>query len=321
MANSVLAAQLDTLAEIHDTAGSTYKAAAYKKAATGVRAAPEITAENADDITVPGVGDKIRGKIIEFLNTGKIREIEANRAEMTARAELEKILGVGPATAGKWIKDGITTVAALRDAIGAGKIKLNNMQSLGLKYVDDLSRRIPRDEVTAIVGKISGIVTGIDPAAIVTCAGSYRRGAESSGDIDIIVTNRGTFVEDLIRRVIAAVEVAPEFIARVSEGDERYTFLWRCCDVGHSCVVRQVDILNIKYTQYYPALVYFTGSWEFNEAMRGFAKSKGYRLNQHGLFRGDVLVPTRSEEEVFDALGLVWVPPADRRGAADVIEK
>jgi DNA polymerase/3'-5' exonuclease PolX len=178
--------------------------------------------------------------------------------------------------------------------------------------------------------------------SVVTICGSYRRGLPFSSDIDILISNPTINISNplILREIKTMLERDPNYIIELSIGKERYTFLYRS---SASNKVRQIDILNLPYFQYYPGILYFTGSWEFNERMRGYAKQHGFRLNQKGLFRittrtsksrgktakyikksssagptqfTETLIVTNSEEEIFSALGLQYVAPENRNVSA-----
>lgn len=323
MLNSDLIIALEELQNITKILGQVYREKAYKKAIAELKKLPfTITAENLDYVfdvhKVPGVGEGIKAKIKEWVTTGKVADLEKLRNDPKVKAyrELSKIAGVGPATIEKWWRMGVRSLVQLRKAVSADKIILNNMQKYGLRYYDDLNERIPRDEVTALGECIKGILIQLDPRVVLEISGSYRRGSTTSGDIDILVSNKEQFIDDLLPSMCDMLTRDPNFVDLLSEGSERVTFLYRSPVSGK---VRQIDVLNIRYPSYGAALLYFTGSWEFNAAMRGYARAKGYRLNQDGLYKyvGKgakklELVPSKTEEEIFDILGIEYVRPEDR---------
>lgn len=320
--NITLINALHELQEFAKITHQSYKEKAYKRVILEIkRLTYPITTLNVEDVLrshkIPGVGDSLAAKIKEFIFTGRIKELDFLRNDERVKSyqELGKITGVGPATIERWMSMGITTLSAVRNASDSGKITLNNMQKYGLEYYNDLCERILRNEVTEIGNAIKKILTRIDPIIIFTIAGSYRRGSETSGDIDILVSNRERFNNNLFKLLIDELQKDNNFIITLSSGESRVTFLYR----GPYNKVRQIDILNIKYSSYYAALLYFTGSDLFNEAMRSYAKIKGMRLNQHGLYKyigkkekHVVLIPTNSEEEIFAEIGLKYVIPAER---------
>jgi DNA polymerase/3'-5' exonuclease PolX len=278
-----------------------YQQAAYQRAIDALRAANPT---NTSSPVIPSViGASIRAKIAEFLATGRIGELETQRSQARARAELGAIMGAGPACVGRWIDMGILSVADLRRACAAGSVTLTRMQKLGVRYYDDLNQRIPRNEVEAIGAAICRAATS-HPRATCTLAGSYRRGAATSGDVDCLVVGCST------RELLSVLETDPKFVDTIMIGDEKASVLYK------GTRVRQVDLLCVDAAGYFAALCYFTGGAIHNVQMRAAAKEQGYRLNQAGLYKmtpdGPVIVPLRSEKELYDTLGVCYVEPTDR---------
>jgi DNA polymerase IV len=170
--------------------------------------------------------------------------------------------------------------------------------------------------------------------------GSYRRGAESSGDIDIIVTKPGTrstselrgFLDELVRRLEAEGFLVARLASSRPGGDGSK---WHgCCvlprglgvkdDTAYCPVWRRIDILLVPGTQKGAALIYFTGNDIFNRSMRLLASKKGMRLNQRGLYKDALrgpgrakvtegeLVEGRDERRIFEILGVKWREPHER---------
>jgi DNA polymerase beta len=315
---------LERLAQIADIRGDTRREKAYRGAALGISrlrwsisASPWLLGSEK----IPGVGRGILRKITEYVETGSIAELVdlENSSEITAYKVFTKIAGVGPRTAADWVRNGIYDLATLRRAISGEfkhTVELNTVQKYGLIYYADLNERIPRAEVAEIGSDLIAILRRLDKGIVCEIVGSYRRGAETSGDIDII-TSGGYSLKEL--EVIYRRD--PSFIATFSIGVERFTFIYR----GVSGRVRQIDVLKLPLQQYWSGLLYFTGSWEFNAAMRGYAKSKGFLLNQRGLFKKDgkreIPVEVASERDIFDKLELKYVEPAGRVGVNDIVVK
>jgi DNA polymerase/3'-5' exonuclease PolX len=313
-------ADLEELQDIASVLGEVYKAKEYRRVAGVLRQLPyAVTAENLTDVARRHkIGEAIMRKLREKLDSGHISELESLRssARVASYRALGKIMGVGPNTIEKWLKIGVDSLPRLRHAIGAGRITLTNTQKYGLTYYADLNTRIPRAEIAILGRVVKDLLIEGDPGAIFELAGSYRREAATSGDVDILVSNRGHFDENLLRNMIAKLELDSRFIAPIVLGTERTTFIYMSPLSG---LARQIDVLNIRYASFYAALLYFTGSWEFNESMRGYAKSKGYRLNQSGLYKitknNLKPIPAASEADIFRTLELEYIPPAGRNGA------
>jgi DNA polymerase/3'-5' exonuclease PolX len=303
----------EQLAQIYENIGDEYRAKAYRGAILSLsNLSYEITKNNLPNLKgdgkIPGIGKGILGNLTEILTTGECSELTKlkNSPEISAYEVFNKILGVGSSTIASWIKLKIYNINDLNAAVGAGKVALTHMQQLGLRYYDDLNKRIPRDEVTSIISEIKDCFKN-SYEIIFTAAGSYRRGAPSSGDIDILITSK-TYINNYLQHTHEKLKRLKGFIDMVSLGEQRYTFLYK----SHS-ICRQIDLLYIDYMSYYAALCYFTGSDEFNRYMRGVAKSKNYLLNQKGLFKktpkGKKLIVVKNEEELFAVVGIKWIPP------------
>ncbi|XP_056364637.1 DNA polymerase beta isoform X5 [Oenanthe melanoleuca] len=134
-----------------------------------------------------GVGAKIAEKIDEFLSTGKLRKLEKIRQDDTSASInlLTRVTGIGPAAARKFVEEGIKTLEDLRKI----EHKLTHHQRIGLKYFEDFEKRIPREEMLQMQEIVLKEIKKLDPNYIATVCGSFRRGAESSGDMDVLLTH------------------------------------------------------------------------------------------------------------------------------------
>jgi DNA polymerase/3'-5' exonuclease PolX len=278
------------LSEYAGLAGDTARAAAYQKAAgytyTGIVNGPKMTAVAK-----------------EVISTGKCSELDAltRDPKMQSLKKLSAIIGVGPKTAHKWYEAGARDIISARKM--AVELGLTNAQRLGLKYYYKLQQRIPRQIVRSVAARIEQAVRKLDKSAIFTVAGSYRRGQLDSGDIDILVCMDHPNISDIIENL------RDNIVGVIMSGKERLSILYK-----DRLMVMQVDILNINIDSYYAALVYFTGSQQFNLRMRGYAKAQGYRLNQAGLYRLPNMenVRVQSERDVFEILHMEYLEPANR---------
>lgn len=316
----------DIIAELRglaDLAGkSSHKHIAYNAAAKsiqGVTFSLHACVAKRECPKIPYVGKKIWAIIAEFYALQDSGQPTTIRKELEAineaRSVFTKIHGVAEVTADTWIKRGILTLDQLKAAVAAGDVKLNQVQTHGLIYYADLNTRIPRAEVEKITEQVRGIIarTGITVVNPPICAGSWRRGAADSGDVDVLLSVRDTNHTGPAVKLIAK-SLGSDCVI-LSEGDTKVTFLMR----GWT-FMRQVDVLVVPAAEFGASLLYFTGSWEFNEAMRRFAKDKGWRLNQTGLYdERRKLVASETEESIFAALGLKYVDPPGRIGAASIV--
>jgi DNA polymerase beta len=192
-------------------------------------------------------------------------------------------------------------------------------QKLGVKYYEDALLRIPRAEM---VEHENTILPGLSEEFTGTIVGSYRRGAASSGDIDVLLTLPDSMPKKdqgaLFLRMIDLFKEVGYIVDALSSGPTK--FLGYCQVEGKP--VRRLDLLMIPKAEYACAILYFTGSQQFNVAFRSYALSKGYTLNEHRLQatkEGVPAVPTfEKEKDIFDFLGLQFVEPQMRRDGADV---
>lgn len=323
--NQELINELEKVRVAADVLGEVYKEKAYSNAIANIKKLDYvIDLNNLEKQKIIGVGTGIMGKIHEFLTKGYISELKQllKNKKYKAFVELSKIIGVGPATIKTWINKKIYSIADLRKAIAKSKVKLNHMQTLGLKYYIDLNLRIPRNEVGLLGNYVKKILLNIDPNIKFEITGSYRRGRIDCGDIDILVTNPKIFNESLLINFIDDIRNDKNFIDVLSKGKERVTFLYYS---PISKLVRQIDVLNLPYKSYFAAILYFTGSGPFNVSMRGYAKHLGYRLNQNGLFKIEGnklnLIVANSEKDIFDILKLQYVSPEYRVDSRQIIPK
>jgi DNA polymerase/3'-5' exonuclease PolX len=272
---------------------------------------------------VKGMGTKIREKVQEILETGQLRAAEAakERYDLKAHEELQSVYGIGPAKATELIRQGIHSVAELRRRAEKDKALLNDKQRIGLAYYEDLLQRIPREEMVeheALLLRHAPV-----PAELV---GSYRRGAASSGDVDVLLR---------VPRGQTAKEIEAAFYGYVQQlVDSGY--VQEILALGaHKCMAiarlpgaatsRRVDLLVTPDEEYACALLYFTGSDRFNVAFRQHALQRGYTLNEHRLqalpqASPQALSPPymEKEQDLFDFLGLEYVPPQERVDASSL---
>lgn len=294
-----------------------FKARAYTKAIKEIERLPAV--HSLTDVKdLPGVGTKIAAKVAEVLETGHLLEAETAKEDYSLEAynALQEVHGIGPAKARDLItKHEIKTIAALRSAAALNPDLLTHAQSVGLTYIDDLKKRIPRAEME----KHEAYVRKMLPKEFeMVVVGSYRRGLPTSGDFDVMITSRT--LSDLV-----AASHFQQFIDLLAEegylrgefarGEHKFMGVCRLVGPGRK-TYRHVDLLLCKPEEYWYTILYFTGSDVFNVSMRRHALTKGYSLSEHGLkrVRDGVPVPPamNSEKDIFDFLGLTFMTPEDR---------
>ncbi|KAF6023413.1 POLB [Bugula neritina] len=296
-----------------------HKSKAYRNAA-GVLAQHPTRVKSGDEAKkLNGIGAKIGEKIDEFIQTGKLRKLEKIRTDDTSVAinELTKVNGIGPAAAQKLVKEGIMSVEDLKKNLD----KLTHSQQVGVKHFEDFEKRIPREEMLELQKVAFDAIAEVDKLYTATVCGSFRRGAATSGDIDILLTHPNFTSEskkktDLLHKVIKKLEETGYITDSLSHGDSK--FMGVCKLKGEGQRYRRLDIRLIPHDQFYCALLYFTGSDAFNRQMRGHALDKGFTLNEYRLCpmgsQGDPgeALPVSCEEDIFDYIDFPYKKPQDR---------
>ncbi|EEY18338.1 DNA polymerase lambda [Verticillium alfalfae VaMs.102] len=265
----------------------------------------------------------------EIVTTDRLRRLEhAERdpADETLQ-RFVRIYGVGNAQASRWIAQGHRTLDDLR-----ARAVLSANQRIGIDHYDDLNTRIPRREVEALAAVVRSAAAALDPSVELIVGGSYRRGAASSGDIDLIVTREGTTsareLLPFLTRLTRTLEARGFLVAALAtsrDDDAGGGTKWHgCCvlpepeaarlhlgegvgsergsDPGapspatpYRPVWRRIDFLVVPAAELGAALLYFTGNDIFNRSMRLLAARKGMRLNQRGLYRDVLRGPDRAK--------------------------
>ncbi len=296
-----------------------FKAIAYQKVIKELKN-HEGPIRSMDDLeNIKGVGTKIRAKIEEILATGELAAAKEAAASMPISVydDLLKVHGIGPVKARKLVEEqGIKSIDDLRARVAADPTILDAAQKTGLKYYEEFNQRIPRVEMTMHENMLLATAPANMKFEIV---GSYRRGAESSGDIDVLVNfPRLKSEENIIKQFHAFVQSLQEagYITDIlALGNHKCMAVCQVPDAEH----RRLDLLLTPNEEWAFAILYFTGSDRFNVAMRAHALEQGYTLNEHRIARTDgkemASMPTfKSEKDIFDFLGLEYVKPTERTG-------
>jgi DNA polymerase/3'-5' exonuclease PolX len=202
--------------------------------------------------------------------------------------------------------------------------KLNSHQLLGVKYFHDMSQKIPRDEVQRAERILKAAAAHMNPDLQITLCGSFRRGRIKSGDIDCLITHpQITSMEKLDTHPVNILSKFVELLTNLDFLIDHLTDYGRSKYMGF-CIVKQqgkktniarrIDIRFIPYNSYGAAILYFTGSKNFNTQMRTWALGKGYSLNEYGLkkIKDNILTTCQTEEEVFEILAYPYKKPEER---------
>jgi DNA polymerase (family X) len=317
--NTEAAETFRSIADLLDVLGERFKPEAYRRAARSIDSLTEdlaAVAERNELRSVPGVGEAIEEKLREYLATGRIAYLDRLQKEVPAGvAELLRIPGLGPKTARRfWVDLGIEGPAELLAAIDAGR--LAGVKGFGEKKIAQIrtavdaargagpTARLPIESAYPVALRIVRALRERAGADRVEIAGSFRRGRETVGDLDVLVTSHDP------PRAFDVFSALPEIREVRLRGSTKETVV-----LTNGL---QVDLRVVEPQSFGAALQYFTGSKDHNVLVRTMAKDAGLRVNEYGVFRGEERVAGATEEEVYAALGLAWVPPELREARGEV---
>jgi DNA ligase (NAD+) len=318
--NKQFATILSDLGTILQRKGDPFKARAYKKAEETVYTFEGDINEVSQLKGKPGIGVAVLKKMQEFVDTGKIEFLE--KEKLNPVNVFTQIHGIGIKKAEKIVEDGIKTIEELRE----NQDKLNDVQKKGLKYYEDLQKRIPRSEIDKFKDLFETEFNKLKyPGATFEIVGSYRRGVKSSGDIDIIITdknNDNTIFSGFIKALLEK-SIVTELL---SNGKTKSMAIGKL--PGSDNFFRRIDFLYAPPTEYAFAILYFTGSKAFNTTMRAYALKMSLSLNEHGLYKmngktkGDIIEEEFNDEnDIFNYLNLQYVEPSKRVDYTNIIKK
>jgi DNA polymerase (family X) len=305
--------------------GDRFRALAFQKTARILRDLSMDVASLCDDpktlTEIDGIGKGTAQRIVECVTTGKLKEHDELVAQVPeGLLDLLAIPGVGAKTvATLWKDGGVENLETLKaklegDALeglkGLGKKKLDNIRH-NLAFAESAGARVPLGRALPLAQWFVDQLRKLKAVKQAAFAGSVRRGRETIGDLDILVAAAAGDADAISD---AFVNLAPvqETLAR---GATKTSI--RTSDGV------QVDLRIVEPDSFGAALMYFTGSKEHNVALRGRAQDMGLKLNEYGLARDGKSVAGKTEEEVYKALGLAWIPPELRedRGEVALAEK
>jgi DNA polymerase/3'-5' exonuclease PolX len=297
-----------------------FKIRAYKKVISQLKSLESI--KSIDDLqNVSGIGTKIKAKIIEILESGKLRAAQSIKRDKSSKLELYNTLlqihGVGIVKAKSLVKMGIDSIKSLEKAVKKDHSILNTTQKIGLKYYTDIQLRIPRSEMTLHNKKLVSLTKYIDPDLDLEIVGSFRRGEKNSGDIDVLLTVYRKISEQkrtsILKKVIETLRDSNYIVEDLSSGKTKY--LGICKLSGKPA--RRIDILITSQEEYPFALMYFSGDATLNVELRKAAIEQGLRLNEYGLtnVKNKKKIKLESEREIFEYLGFKYILPKKRSGA------
>lgn len=338
--------QLDILRQEMVRERNVFKARAYDNVIKQLRHLPaDVALSSADDLIkagITGIGEKIHAKIDEIINTGVLQSAEKIKNDpginLSLYQDLLKVYGIGPVKAKSLTEHkNIHSITDLKTVVQKEPRLLNEKQKIGLKYYEDIQKRIPRDEIRLHEALIRRVFKKSDDRFIITIVGSYRRGAVDSGDIDVLITwpryhdNNNNRDQDFttasatvaFHRAIDIFKTVEKYIPDVlALGDKKCLAVCRLAGSD----ARRIDMLLTPPDEYPFALLYFTGSDKFNIQFRKKVLEQGYTLNEHGYHSlankneesGSENPETatngkiNSEKDIFDRFGIPYRRPEER---------
>ena len=265
-------------------------------------------------LEIQGVGKGIALKIEEYLKTGKIKYLEELKRRKTIDVKnLLKVEGLGPKRINFLNKElGITNILELKQAIKKNKLKelkgfgeksqQNILESIA--FVETSGLRYMLSEVQKDVSMILEKFKRLKEVEKIEVAGSYRRKKETIGDVDILIASSKP-------KKIMDEFTSFEGVSRVWGKGKTKTSLRM--EKGFN-----IDLRVVPLGSFGSALQYFTGSKEHNVALRRLAISKGYKLNEYGLFKEGVLKAGKDEVGIYKKLGLQFIPPELRENRGEI---
>ncbi len=263
-----------------------------------------------------GVGEKISKRIDEILETGTLKELDGIDIENNDLNNLLLITGVGLVRAKKWVSMGIHNLDQLKEAIANKKIKSTHHIDIGIKYYYDFQQKIPRSKIDIIKNLLHTYIKKVDKNLVFEICGSYRRGALESGDIDVLISNSNYInnisSQNYLRKIVKELTKNNLIVDNLtSEGTTKFMGVCKINDFDNAI---RIDIRVVDYQSYFAALIYFTGSKNFNVYLRNKALEHNYTLNEYSLTNmiDGTIKMLNSENEIFDLFNIPYLSPIER---------
>jgi len=325
--NNAVAARFEELADFLEAQDVAYKPQAYRTAAANIRDYPAaVETLAAEELTeIEGVGDAIGEKIVEYVDTGEIEALEDEREELPVdMPALTAVEGVGPKTVSALHEAlGIETLDELEAACEAGEVQ--TVSGFGAKTESNILNSIPfarqagarelLGNARPLAESVIAHLNGLEETGRVKPAGSLRRWAPTIGDVDVLAE---TTAHETVIDAFGAWERATDVI---ESGSEKASI--RVEDV-------RVDLRIVQPEEFGAAIQYFTGGREHNIRLRNHAIERDCKVNEYGVFDvSDVQNPDagqrvgervagETEADVYEALGLPWIPPELREDTGEI---
>lgn len=319
--------------------GDRFRINAFQRAARIVKELIDDVDEIGPDVerlkSIEGIGKGTAQRIAEYMTSGRIKEHEELVAKIPAGLlELLEIPGLGPKTVALlWKQAGVESLRDLSAKLETDE--LASLPGLGVKKLEKLRKSIAFAQTSADrirIGQAMPVslwfveqLRSIKEVSQVAYAGSLRRGQETIGDIDLIVAASRGSGDDQESEWNRTVEMISDTFVKLDPVQEvlvqgnTKTSVRAIDPSGQVSRVMQVDLRVVPIDNYGAALLYFTGSKEHNVALRQRAIQQGTKLNEYGLYRDEKIIASRAEEDIYQAMGLAWIPPELRLGRNELV--
>jgi DNA polymerase (family 10) len=327
MDNRAIAAILYETADLMEINGDdSFRVRSYRRAAEALEALDQpvwgLIPEPKKLLEIPGIGKGMSAHLKELHDNGRIamhsQLLEKYHPSML---ELLKIQGLGPKTiALLWSAHQVCDLAGVEKLAREGRLR--ELPRMGekqeqkiLKAIEDyrrISGRYCLDEADTVAQKLSDHLAHLPGVEKVTPAGSLRRGRETVGDLDILITGKCCLHEEQRNAVIEQIVRFPGILDVIARGENKVSFKLRSG--------MQVDVRLLPPQSFGAAMQYFTGSKSHNVALRQRALKLGYTLNEYGLVKleGEKRVAGKTEDEIYAKLGMDCIPPELRENCGEI---
>jgi DNA polymerase (family X) len=301
-----------------------FRIRSYERAAEALEGWPQQVASMAEKevLDIPGIGKGMAANIRQLIATGKLdMHQEMLQKFRPSMLELLKISGLGPKTIALiWDAFKICDVEGVAKLASEGKLRTlprlsEKSEQKILKSIENyrqLTGRFLLNTADEIATKMTDFLAGLPGVEKVTPAGSLRRGRETVGDLDLLVTGKCCDTESHRNAVIDRIVSFPGILEVLAKGENKVSFKLRSG--------MQVDVRLLPPDSFGAAMQYFTGSKNHNVQLRQRAIKQGYTLNEYGLVRveDNKRVAGKTEEEIYKKLGLKFIPPELREDCGEI---
>ena len=315
-----------------------FRLSSIKKGIDLIKEYPEEITSGRQAREIKGIGKGISDRIDEILRDENLAELEdeglGTDKEESNRiiTELTTVSGIGVVKARdlmlKYELEGVEDLIQRwkHGLIKVGRHELTHHIEVGLRWYHDTKQKIPREEMDVYAKSLGQVAGSIDKDLKIQICGSFRRGKTQSSDVDVLLTHPSLKTEPEV--TLSKIKYLPILLEHLvqrkvivdsmTDHHKSPTKYMGVSKITPSSLARRIDIRFVAYESYAAAKFYFTGSGPFNKIFRGIALQRGYTLNEYGIYKLDEkgdrgeLIPTFSEEQIFEVVGVEYLTPEER---------